>query len=159
MAQTVNPYVADVTINIPETFLQSVKAKDEVRMMIAGQEHRGKVKAIIPVGNKNTRTFPLQVTLKSDTVLYEGMEANIQLPNVSLENALLIPRDGVIKRFGQQIVFSDANGMAMMIPVTIIGYFQDKVAIESPMLKEGMPIVIKGNERIFPNQPIQATNK
>ncbi|MCH9741556.1 MAG: efflux RND transporter periplasmic adaptor subunit [Epsilonproteobacteria bacterium] len=159
IAQIVNPYVADITVNIPEKFVQSVKKGDELKVNIASQEHRGEVKAVIPVGDKNTRTFPLKVTLKSDKVLFEGMEANIKLPNAQLENALLIPRDGVIKRFGQQIVFTDAKGAAMMIPVTIVGYFQDKVAIESPMLKEGMPIVIKGNERIFPNQPIKATNQ
>jgi RND family efflux transporter MFP subunit len=158
VAQVVNPYLADINIDIPEKFLQSVKVKDEVNVLVASKEYQGRVKAIIPIGNKNTRTFPLKVTVKSDEVLYEGMEANIKLPNVQLENALLIPRDGVIKRFGQQIVFTDANSMAMMIPVSIVGYFKDKVAIESPMLKEGMPIVVKGNERVFPNQPLQATN-
>lgn len=158
IAQIVNPYVGDISIDIPEKFLQSVKVNQEVNILIASKDHKGKVKAIIPIGNKNTRSFPLKVTLKSTEVLYEGMEANIKLPNAQLENALLIPRDGVIKRFGQQIVFTNANGMAMMIPVSIVGYFKDKVAIESPMLKEGMPIVVKGNERIFPNQPLQATN-
>lgn len=159
VAQIVNPYVADITVNIPEKFVQSVKSGDDVKVMIASEEHSGKVKAVIPIGDKNTRTFPLKVTVKSKNILFEGMEANIKLPNAQLENALLIPRDGVIKRFGQQIVFSNAKGKAMMIPVTIVGYFQDKVAIESPMLKEGMPLVVKGNERIFPNQPIKATNK
>ena len=158
VAQIVNPYIADITVNIPEKFLQSVTIGDDIKVMIASHEHTGKIKAIIPIGSKSTRTFPLKVTLKSDKALFEGMEANIKLPNAKLENALLIPRDGVIKRFGQQIVFSNVDGKAMMIPVSIVGYFQDKVAIESAMLKEGMPIVVKGNERIFPNQPIQETN-
>ncbi len=159
VAQIVNPYLADITVHIPEKFIQSVKPDDNITVMIADQKYIGKIKAIIPVGSKSTRTFPLKVTLKSDKALYEGMEANIKLPNAKLENALLIPRDGVIKRFGQQVVFFNAEGKAMMVPVNIVGFFKDKVAIESPMLKPGMPIVIKGNERIFPNQPIKPTNK
>ena len=158
VAQLVNPYVADITVNVPESFVQTIKRGEAIQVNIGAEEHQGKIKAIIPVGDKNTRTFPLKVTLKSKQPLFEGMEAKIKLPNKELENALLIPRDGVIKRFGQQIVFTEAKGTAMMIPVSIVGYFKDKVAIESPMLKEGMSIVVKGNERIFPNQPIQATN-
>ncbi|CAA6801232.1 MAG: Probable Co/Zn/Cd efflux system membrane fusion protein [uncultured Sulfurovum sp.] len=157
IAQLVNPYVADITINIPEQFIHNIKKGDAIKVMVANEALTGKVKAIIPIGDKNTRTFPLKVTLKSKKILFEGMEVNIKLPNAQLDNALLIPRDGVIKRFGQQIVFTNSDGKAMMIPVSIVGYFQDKIAIESPMLKEGMPLVIKGNERIFPNQPIQAT--
>lgn len=159
VAQIVNPYLADITVNIPQNFLHSVKPKDAVPIIIASEEYTGTVKAIIPLGDKNTRTFPLQVTLRSDTVLFEGMEAKIQLPNISLENALLIPRDGVIKRFGQQVIFANANNQAMMIPVTVVGYFEDQVAVDSPMLQEGMSIVIKGNERIFPNQPLQVVAK
>ncbi|CAA6823731.1 MAG: Efflux transporter periplasmic adaptor subunit, partial [uncultured Sulfurovum sp.] len=131
IAQLVNPYLADITVNIPEQFIPSVKKGDAIKVLVAKEELMGKVKAIIPVGDKSTRTFPLKVTLTSKKVLFEGMEVSIKLPKTELENAFLIPRDGVIKRFGQQIVFSNANGKAMMIPVTIVGYFQDKVAIES----------------------------
>lgn len=159
VAEVVNPHIGDITVNIPESFVTAVKTGDAINVTIANKEYNGTVKALIPVGDKNTRTFPLKITLESGDMLYEGMQAVIALPNASYENALLIPRDGVIKRFGQQVIFFNANGMAQMLPVTIVGFFEDKVAIESPMLKPGMQIVIKGNERIFPNQPIQPTNQ
>ncbi|MCH9813563.1 MAG: efflux RND transporter periplasmic adaptor subunit [Epsilonproteobacteria bacterium] len=158
VAQIVNPYIADITVNIPEAFVNSVTPDQTIDVKIGEKNYQGKIKGIIPVGNKNTRTFPLKITLKSDQALYEGMQASIALPNAAFEKALLIPRDGVIKRFGQQVLFFNANGVAQMVPVTIIGFFQDKVAVESPMLKPDMQVVIKGNERIFPNMPIQPKN-
>lgn len=159
VAQIVNPYLADITVNIPESFVNTIMPESNITVKIGDNSYIAKIKGVLPVGNIKTRTFPLKITLKSEDQLYEGMQASIALAKVSLENALLIPRDGVIKRFGQQVIFSNANGVAQMIPVTVIGYFKDKVAIESPMLKPGMQIVIKGNERIFPNQPIKLTNK
>jgi hypothetical protein len=45
-----------------------------------------------------------------------------------------------------------------MVPVKILGYQKDKVAISGQGLKAGAKVVIKGNERIFPNQPIKSLN-
>ncbi len=159
VAQIVNPYIADITVNIPEAFVSTIIPDNNISVTIGNQSYTGKIKGVIPVGNKNTRTFPLKITLTSDKALYEGMQASVSLAKANLENAMLIPRDGVIKRFGQQVIFFEAKGTAQMAPVTIVGFFEDKVAIDAPMLTPGMQIVVKGNERIFPNQPIQATNK
>lgn len=159
VAQIVNPYLADITVNIPESFVHTITPESNITVNIGNGSYVGNIKGVIPVGNKNTRTFPLKITLKSEKALYEGMQASVALAKANVENALLIPRDGVIKRFGQQVVFFNADGMAQMLPVTIVGFYEDKVAIESPMLKAGMQIVVKGNERIFPNQPIKLTNQ
>ena len=82
------------------------------------------------------------------------MRIDVQVPTLKEQNALLIPRDAVIKRFGQNVVFANAEGKAVMIPVQVIGYRTDLAAIAGEGLAEGMRLVIKGNERIFPNMPI-----
>ncbi len=49
--------------------------------------------------------------------------------------------------------------LAQMIPVQIIGFDGSKVAISGQGLKAGMEIVVKGNERVFPNTPVKIINK
>jgi multidrug efflux pump subunit AcrA (membrane-fusion protein) len=66
-----------------------------------------------------------------------------------------VPRDAVIKRFGQSVLFVNQNNQALMLPVRILGYTQTHTAIQAGGLAEGMRVVVKGNERIFPNQPLQ----
>jgi len=53
------------------------------------------------------------------------------------------------------IFFINKQNQAMMLPVEIIGYEKEKVAIKAMGLAEGMDIVIKGNERVFPNQNVK----
>jgi multidrug efflux pump subunit AcrA (membrane-fusion protein) len=71
----------------------------------------------------------------------------------------MVSRDAVIKRFGQNVVFINNDGKAMMIPVQVVGYDGDKTAIRAKGLQAGAHVVVKGNERIFPNQPIKPLNK
>ena len=75
------------------------------------------------------------------------------------QNALMVPRDAVIKRFGQNVIFLNVDGIAQMMPVQILGYTKENVAIMSKGLKEGASVVVKGNERIFPKQAIKSLNK
>lgn len=47
---------------------------------------------------------------------------------------------------------------AVMIPVRIVGYLGSNVAIDAQGINENMRVVFKGNERIFPNSPLQIIN-
>jgi hypothetical protein len=46
-----------------------------------------------------------------------------------------------------------------MIPVQIIGFDGLKAGIKAQGLQEGMKIVVKGNERVFPKQQVKVLNK
>lgn len=73
---------------------------------------------------------------------------------------MLLPRDSVIKRFGQNVVFAITDKMtAQMIPVQIVGFDGNSIAIAGQGLVPGMDIVVKGNERVFPNQAVKIINK
>ena len=41
-----------------------------------------------------------------------------------------------------------------MIPVRVVSYLQDEVAIKAEGLKVGMKVIVKGNERVFPDMPV-----
>ena len=70
----------------------------------------------------------------------------------------MINRDAVIKRFNMDVVFTVVNDKAVMIPVKVITYFGLNAAIMADGLVEGMPIVTKGNERVFPDMQVQVLN-
>ena len=122
---------------------------------------KAKLNGAIPSGDKLTRTFP--VKFKADTngkFVFDGQEARVNLSKNGKQEALLVPRDSVIKRFGQNVVFFINEKMqAQMIPVEIIGYLDNQIAIKGAGLVVGQEIVSKGNERIFPNSPVNIINK
>jgi multidrug efflux pump subunit AcrA (membrane-fusion protein) len=44
-----------------------------------------------------------------------------------------------------------------MIPVTVVGYDGMNAGIQAQGLKEGMKVVVKGNERLREGQPVTIT--
>ena len=74
------------------------------------------------------------------------------------EKAALAWEIAVIKRFNMDVVFAIVNEKAVMIPVKVITYYGLNAAIMADGLVEGMQIVTKGNERVFPDMPVQVFN-
>ncbi len=151
----------EINFNVPAQVVNGLKTGDVYDVMINNQNIQATLSAIIPNGDKLTRTFPVQFKASvNDMFVYEGQEAKVQLSQNGKTTGLLLPRDAVIKRFGQNVVFIvDDKMMAQMIPVQIIGFVDDQVAIASPNLQPGMTIVSKGNERVFPNTPVKIINE
>jgi len=142
-------------VNVQSELITSLQTNQEIITNVAGIEIKAKIKAIIPIAQKSTRTFPVELSLNRNHTFIEGMRADIKFPALAKQNALLVPRDAVIKRFGQEVVFIANDGIASMIPVKVIGFSGSMCAISAEGLQENSNVIIKGNERIFPDMPIE----
>ena len=156
VAGLVNLKSARVEVNLPQKVVAILKPKMVVEVAVGGKIYDGYVSAIIPKGDIATRTFPVKIAFKkAPSYLFEGMAATINLQSGQDVKALIVPRDAILKRFGQNVVFVNAKGSALMIPVLVVGYTDGKVAVSAKGLQEGMKVVTKGNERIFPKSPLK----
>jgi len=156
----VNTSSVDLMFNLPTSYVYKLNKDAEYTVKLGAKELKTKLYAAIAKGDVRTRTFP--VKFKADiknNFIYDGMEVKISLPRSKKLESLIVPRDAVIKRFGQNVVFINNDNTAMMLPVKIIGYENQNVAIQAQGLSEGAQVVVKGNERIFPNQPLKSLNK
>jgi RND family efflux transporter MFP subunit len=150
----------DLTFNLPTSYVYKLNKDEDYSIKIKDKTISSKLYAAIPKGDSRTRTFPVKFKAKvQNEFLYDGMEAAISLPRNKKQESLVVPRDAVIKRFGQNVVFIDRDSKAVMLSVKIIGYNTTSVAVSAKGLYEGANVVVKGNERIFPNQPIKSLNK
>lgn len=156
----VNTSSVDLMFNLPTSYVYKLNKDQDYTAKLGTKELKTKLYAAIAKGDVRTRTFP--VKFKADVknnFIYDGMEVKISLPRAKKINSLVVPRDAVIKRFGQNVIFINNDNTAMMLPVKVIGYENQNVAIEAQGLNEGADVVVKGNERIFPNQPLKSLNK
>ncbi len=144
----------DVVINAPESAMRAVKPGLEVSVKAGGGEYKGRVYAVIPKGDVATRTFPVKIRLNGVTGLAEGMAARVSLPSGAAGTTLVLPRDAVISNRGTLVVWAVLEGKAVPMPVTVVGYKGLVAGVSSKDLKEGMDVVVKGNERLQPGQPV-----
>ena len=160
VATIVNTEDLEITFNLPISFINGLKIGEEYDVEIAEKTIKAKLFAAIPSGDKLTRTFPVRFKANAiDTFIFDGASAKINFSKETKSEALIINRDAVIKRFNMDVVFAVENDKAMMIPVKVITYFGMEAAISGQGLVEGMQLVIKGNERVFPDMPVKITNK
>jgi len=161
LATIVDTSKAEITFNVPLNIYNGLKKGDIYNINVGGNILKGKLSGAIPSGDKLTRTFPVKFIAKTDKkFVFDGQEAQVSLSKNAKQEALIVPRDAVIKRFGQNIVFIiDDKMSAVMIPVQIIAYLENQVAIKAKGLAAGQDVVSKGNERVFPNSPVKIINK
>lgn len=160
VAQLVNTSALDLIFNLPLNYIDGLDKNRVYEITLPNATLKAKLYAAIPSGDTLTRTFPVRFKAKMKKgFIFDGAQAKVQLAKNSKMEALVINRDAVIKRFGSNVVFSISDNKATMIPVKIIGFDGFNVAISGKGLVEGMNIVVKGNERVFPNQAVKVLNK
>jgi RND family efflux transporter MFP subunit len=161
IVKLVDTTVTEITFNVPMNVVKGLKKGDIYDVKVGNEILKARLNAVIPNGDKLTRTFP--VKFKADTknsFVFDGQQAKVSLSKNGKTQSLIVPRDAIIQKFGQNVVFTiSPKNLAVMIPVQIIGYVSNKVAIAGQGLVPGMEIVSKGNERIFPNSPVKVINK
>jgi RND family efflux transporter MFP subunit len=161
VAKLVDTTVAEITFNVPLSVVKGLKEGDIYDIKVGQNILKSKLNAIIPNGDKLTRTFPVKFLANTKKhFVFDGQQAKVSLSKNGKKSSLILPRDAVIKRFGQSVVFAvNEKNMAQMIPVQIEGYVGNKIAIAGQGLLPGMSIVSKGNERVFPNTPVKIINE
>lgn len=147
--------VVEALVEVPQAVLPFLQKGQGVSVTILDKALSGTVAAIIPQGNLTTRTFPVKVRINNGSGLMQGMEAKISLPSGAEVDAVLVPRDAIISQRGQTLVWMLRDGKAESIPVTIDAWLGDEVALHGPGLAADVRIVIKGNERLRPGQPVK----
>ena len=147
--------VVDIIVNVPEEVLRFVVPGQPVQIESGGQEITGEVFTVIPKGDIATRTFPIKIRVQNNRSLLEGMNARVTLPIGKKRKSLIVPRDAVITVPGSAVVFAVTDSKAVMIPVQVTGYDGMMAWVDSDTLRDGMEVVIKGNERLRDGQPVE----
>ncbi len=144
----------DIVVEVPERFIQYIKNGMQVSATANGGDFVGTVIAIVPRGDVATRTIPVKIRTPNEHGLIEGMSARVTLPTGKIIPALIVPRDAVISKFGQNVVYAVVDAKSSMIPVQIVGYDGLSAGVESQGLAEGMLVVVDGNERLKNGQAV-----
>ncbi len=155
--------VVDVYVHLPQPLLGYIHKGLDLDVRIGAATHTGTVEAVIPKGDVATRTFPVKIRLPNPGDLAQGMEARLRVPAGEMVEAVLVPRDAVLQAQAQTSVWAALGGKAVNIPVRVTAYPGLDAAVQSVspelQLAPGMDVVIKGNERLRPGQPVVLVNE
>ncbi len=116
---------------------------------------------VIPMTDPRARTFIVVATLDdAEGTLIPGMSVKAWIPTGATAERLTVHRDAVLRNEAGAYVFvarsagPNAPAAAVPVPVTELFPWEDRVVIESDVLSAGDPVIVEGNERLFPMMPV-----
>ena len=162
----------DVRILVLENFVEHLSRGTDARVEIgalAGREFFGAVEYIVPQADHRSRSFPVDVRLrnpveKNGPLVKAGMFAHVTLAVGKEEDALLVPKDAVVLGGPSPLVYvvrldpkdpERHRGKVAPVPVQLGVANSGWIQVLGPGLSAGDVVVVRGNERLRPEQEVQ----
>ncbi len=151
-----------VRVAIPEAYYNRVPLGSQMSITfdsIPTSTFVGVVTQKIPRASGKSRAFPIKVELDNpDGQLASGMLARVVLETPhDGKKSVMVPRDALVPRGPKQVLFrvqqKDGKPVAEMLSITAGRYFGEAVEVFGD-LRAGDRVVIRGNERLRPGQPL-----
>jgi len=119
-----------------------------------GDEVLGRLRTVVAVGDRS-RLYEIRVVLE-DQDWPVGLPVRVAVPESLAHSTLTVPRDSlVIRTFGIHVFRIDGEGRSELVPV-VPGYSEeDWIEVRRSTLAEGDRVVVRGNERLGPGQPVR----
>ena len=148
----------EVRVEVPERYFHSMRKGSKASITfdtIPGYQLDGTVDTIIPRADPQARTFPLKVALhNTNGSIGVGMLAQVSMPAGDTHNAVIVPKDAIVGDGANQHVFRiGANSTVERVPVRTGQGIGDWIVVDGG-IEAGEQVVTRGNERLFPGQPV-----
>ncbi len=125
-----------------------------------GSEHMAVVRAVVPEENALTRTRQVRFTptfVGTPQDFAANQTVTVSLPAGRARDALTVHKDAIVRIQGQAFVYVAQDGQAQIRPVQLgeaVGARFEVLGGVGP----GEQVVVRGNERLQPGQPISIGN-
>jgi membrane fusion protein (multidrug efflux system) len=150
--------IMDILVDVPERYLPKLVLGGTTNVQVDAlnpEIFKGKISAIIPVGDSASRTFPIKVSVEnSDNRIKGGMLCRVNLAIGKPGSVMAVPKDAVVNVGQKHLVYVVREGTAQPLPVELGNASDSMIEVKGP-LKPGMQVVTRGNERLRPGQPVQ----
>jgi len=151
----------DVNIDMPERYISKIKSGESASVdfdALPGMKIGGVITSVVPQAESSTRTFPVKVTVENkEGNIKSGMVARVSFPIGDPSAVKLVPKDAIVSQNNAKFVYVVNDGAAQPLPVSTGMAYEDRIEVIGPV-ENGMTVVVKGNERLMPNQQVQIIN-
>jgi len=141
---------------VAEDMLKYITIGEKVSVTITAfqQQVEGKVINIDPVADVKTKNVFLKINIPELPLVAQNMSAVVSVSASEKRKLSVMKRAALVKFQGKDFVYTVKEGKAAILPVNIVTFQNDLVGVDNPYIVPGMDVVIEGNERLRPDQPV-----
>ena len=148
-----NPAALEVRAHVPAESVGHIKLGQEVNVVQGEQIRRGKVRALVPVGDQQSLLFDVRVAVEAKE-WRAGQTVRLSVPMAASSNVLAVSRDAlVLRRTGTYVFTVGSDGVAQRVDVETGIASGDMIAIKGN-INPGDRVVVRGSERLRPGQTV-----
>jgi len=150
----------EIEVDVPTSKMTGIQIGNKVITVLEnGKDCLSVVRSIIPEENPKTRTRTVRLAHQFKTNVNRlalHQTVILRILSAEKENALTVHKDAVLNRNDRQLVFTASNGVAKLKPVVLGNAIGARFVVKNG-LKDGEFAIVRGNERVQPEQKITFT--
>lgn len=152
--QLVDAERLEIETTAPVTLRPFLTPGQRLKIKTDRQEGSARLRAVVPVADIQSRLLRLRLDITAGEWL-AGQPVKVALPTALPQDALSVPRDALVLRRGGNYLFK-VNGDSMAEQVFVeVGIADGGFIQVSGDLAAGDRVVVRGNERLRPGQPVR----
>jgi RND family efflux transporter MFP subunit len=146
----------EVLASVPPDVSRYLAVGDRAALRYKGDEVPATIDGIVPALDSESRTMRLRLTPNESSVwLLPGAAVEVIITVERSEpDSLVVPRDALVYGIAKTQVVKSVDGKATPVPVEVLARGREQMLVRSDDLAEGDTVVTRGNERVFPGQPL-----
>jgi RND family efflux transporter MFP subunit len=147
----------EVLASVPLEVSRFLSAGDKAALLLGAQATTATIAGIVPALDSESRTIRVRLVPDETTGgwLLPGAAVEVVITVEREEpGALVVPRDAVVYGIADTQVVKVVDGKAALVSVEVLASSRDEVLVESDAIEAGEQLVTRGNERVFPGQPL-----
>lgn len=159
-------------IDVPERYIGRIAGAEggsppRVNIVIeaVGSTFAGEIIQIVPDADPLSRLFPVRIRVPDEQgLLRPGMSVVAEVPTGTQAQTLTVHKDAILRNDAGEFVYmaipnpmAGPEGGLVGAPVQVSRIFAiaDRIAIRPGPVAAGARLVVEGNERMFPMQPLE----
>ncbi|HYC03598.1 MAG TPA: efflux RND transporter periplasmic adaptor subunit [Azospirillaceae bacterium] len=159
IGRLVSTAALELRAQAPITVAAFIREGEEVRLSYGGSEAAGRISRIIPVGERQSRTFELRVAPPDGAAWVVGAAVRIAVPSAAPHEVVAVHRDALILRgTGAYVYRIKDDQSAERIPVTP-GISDGEYVEVAGAVNPGDRLVVRGGERLKEGQKVDLDPK
>ena len=147
----------EIEAEVPASRIAGLSPGAEIAVRIKEKTITAVVRAVVPQENPLTRTRAVRFSVDLTTVrgnLAGNQSVIVAVPISARESVVSVHKDAILKRSGNDMVFVVEKGAAQPRNIKMGDAVGGRFVVLDG-LKVGDIVVVRGNERLFPGQPVR----
>jgi RND family efflux transporter MFP subunit len=144
----------EVSVQTPIDAARYLRESMMLTVEIEGKPMLAKVRAIVPVGDVNSRSIEVRLTLPAGSG-FVGDAARVFIPSAEPRNVIAVPRDALVLREDNTYIFKvDGKSQAERVAVETGAEQGALVEVKGP-IAPGERVIVRGAERLEAGQKVR----